>query len=69
MIAITHGLGDDFTAAQFRDRLDNGRKLAILILEFFDRPGITVRRGDLWRTVPRKLGQYGPAPSTAETHG
>jgi selenocysteine-specific elongation factor len=62
MIAIANGLGADFTAAQFRDRLDNGRKLAILILEFFDRHGITVRRGDLRRTVPQKLGQYGPAP-------
>jgi selenocysteine-specific elongation factor len=60
MIGIAHGLGNDFTAAQFRDRLDNGRKLAILILEFFDRHGITIRRGDLRRTVPQKLGQYGP---------
>jgi selenocysteine-specific elongation factor len=59
MIGIAHGLGNDFTAAQFRDRLDNGRKLAILILEFFDRHGITIRRGDLRRTVPQKLGQYG----------
>jgi len=65
MIAIAHELGDDFTAAQFRDKLDNGRKLAILILEFFDRHGITARRGDLRRTVAQKLGQYGPAPSTA----
>ncbi|MBN9088271.1 MAG: selenocysteine-specific translation elongation factor [Reyranella sp.] len=63
MIGIAHCLGNDFTAAQFRDELDNGRKLAILILEFFDRHGITVRRGDLRRTVPQKLGQYGPAPS------
>jgi selenocysteine-specific elongation factor len=63
MIAIAHGLGDDFSAAQFRDKLDNGRKLAILILEFFDRHGITVRRGDLRRTVAQKLGQYGPPPS------
>jgi selenocysteine-specific elongation factor len=69
MIAIAHGLGDDFTAAQFRDKLDNGRKLAILILEFFDRHGITARRGDLRRTVPQKLGQYGPAPSTAGIGG
>jgi selenocysteine-specific elongation factor len=64
MIGIAHGLGNDFTAAQFRDKLDNGRKLAILILEFFDRHGITARRGDLRRTVPQKLGQYGPVPST-----
>ena len=63
MIAIAHGLGRRLHAAQFRDKLDNGRKLAILILEFFDRHGITVRRGDLRRTVAQKLGQYGPAPS------
>jgi selenocysteine-specific elongation factor len=68
MIGIAHGLGNDFTAAQFRDRLDNGRKLAILILEFFDRHGITIRRGDLRRTVPQKLGQYGPAePARAQS--
>jgi selenocysteine-specific elongation factor len=60
MIGIAHGFGADFTAAQFRDKLDNGRKVAILILEFFDRHGITVRRGDLRRTVPAKLEQYGP---------
>ncbi|RXF74978.1 selenocysteine-specific translation elongation factor [Hansschlegelia zhihuaiae] len=34
------------TAARFRDRLDNGRKVAIQILEFFDRHGVTIRRGD-----------------------
>ena len=63
MIAAAAALGPDFTAAQFRDRLDNGRKVAIQILEFFDRHGITVRRGDLRRTVPQKLEQYGPPPS------
>ncbi|HEY6980510.1 selenocysteine-specific translation elongation factor [Reyranella sp.] len=62
MIAAADALGPDFTAAQFRDRLDNGRKVAIQVLEFFDRHGITVRRGDLRRTVPQKLGQYGPPP-------
>ena len=36
-------------AAQFRDRLDNGRKVAIQILEFLDRHGVTMRRGDLRR--------------------
>jgi len=61
MIAIAHGFGRDFTAAEFRDKLDNGRKVAILILEFFDRHGITIRRGDLRRTVPQKLEQFGPA--------
>ncbi|WP_020178382.1 selenocysteine-specific translation elongation factor [Methylopila sp. M107] len=34
------------TAAKFRDRMDNGRKVAIQILEFFDRHGVTIRRGD-----------------------
>ena len=64
MIGIAHAFGRDFTAAEFRDKLDNGRKVAILILEFFDRHGVTVRRGDLRRTVPQKLEQYGP-PSAA----
>ena len=64
MIAIAHAFGRDFTAAEFRDKLDNGRKVAILILEFFDRHGVTVRRGDLRRVVPQKLEQYG-APSAA----
>jgi selenocysteine-specific elongation factor len=67
MVAIAHGFGHDFTAAQFRDKLDNGRKVAILILEFFDRHGITVRRGDLRRTVPLKLEQFGPLPPSGGT--
>jgi selenocysteine-specific elongation factor len=70
MIGIAHAFGREFTAAEFRDKLDNGRKVAILILEFFDRHGITVRRGDLRRTVPLKLEQFGPivaaAPAAAE---
>jgi len=41
--------GVGFTAAQFRDRLGNGRQLAIQVLDYFDRRGITVRRGDLRR--------------------
>ena len=65
MIGIAHGFGHDFTAAEFRDKLDNGRKVAILILEFFDRHGITIRRGDLRRTVPQKLEQFGPPPCAA----
>jgi selenocysteine-specific elongation factor len=64
MIGIAHAFGRDFTAAEFRDKLDNGRKVAILILEFFDRHGVTVRRGDLRRVVPQKIEQYG-APSAA----
>lgn len=33
-------------AAEFRDRIDTGRKLAIQILEFFDRVGYTRRAGE-----------------------
>jgi selenocysteine-specific elongation factor len=39
-----------FNAAEFRDRLENGRKVAIQILEYFDRQGFTMRRGD-WRRI------------------
>ncbi|MFZ5782103.1 MAG: selenocysteine-specific translation elongation factor [Pseudomonadota bacterium] len=60
MIGIAHAFGRDFSAAEFRDKLDNGRKVAIQILEFFDRHGITIRRGDLRRTVPQKLARFGP---------
>lgn len=41
-----------FSAAQFRDRVGGGRKLAIHILEFLDRHGVTLRRGD-WRRINR----------------
>jgi len=63
MVGIAHGFGREFSAADFRDKLDNGRKVAIQILEFFDRHGVTIRRGDLRRTVPQKLEQYGPVPT------
>jgi selenocysteine-specific elongation factor len=44
----------EIAAAQFRDRLEAsgegvGRKVAIQILEFLDRAGVTLRRGDLRR--------------------
>jgi selenocysteine-specific elongation factor len=47
-----------FSAAQFRDRMQNGRKVAIQILEFLDRHGVTVRRGDLRRINPRRLDLF-----------
>jgi len=49
------------TAAQFRDRLDGGRKVAILVLEFFDRHGVTLRRGTLRRIQPRYLDLFAPS--------
>jgi selenocysteine-specific elongation factor len=39
----------DASAASFRDRIETGRKLAIQILEFFDRIGYTRRVGDAHR--------------------
>jgi selenocysteine-specific elongation factor len=51
--------GGAFTAAQFRDRVENGRKVAIQILEFFDRHGVTLRRGDLRRVNRHRLDLFG----------
>ncbi len=52
MAEIAHALAAEsgpsgFAAAAFRDRLGNGRQLAIQILDYFDRSGVTVRRGDM----------------------
>lgn len=48
----------EFVAADLRDRLDNGRKVAILILEFFDRHGVTLRRGDIRRLNRHRLDLF-----------
>jgi len=40
------------TLAGFRDRLDCGRRNAQALLEFFDREGLTLRRGD--ERIPRR---------------
>ncbi len=63
MVGIVVDLGAaspnaQFTAAQFRDRVDNGRKVAIQILEFFDRHGVTLRRGDLRRINKHRLDLF-----------
>ena len=58
-VAATSSKGE-FTAAQLRDRLDNGRKVAIQILEFFDRHGVTMRRGDLRRLNKHRLDLFRP---------
>jgi selenocysteine-specific elongation factor len=47
------------TAAAFRDRLDNGRKVAIQILEFFDKAGVTVRSGDTRRVRRDRRALFG----------
>ena len=56
-----HAADGRFTAAQFRDSLDNGRKVAIQILEFFDRQGVTLNRGTLRRIRTEYLDLFGPA--------
>ena len=48
----------EFTAAQFRDRTMSGRKVAIQILEFFDRHAVTLRRGDLRRINKHRLDLF-----------
>jgi len=50
--ALSVETGGAFTAAQFRDRLGNGRQLAIQILDYLDRRGVTLRKGDT-----RRLGK------------
>jgi selenocysteine-specific elongation factor len=55
------------TAAAFRDRLDNGRKVAIQILEYFDRAGLTQRSGDVRTVREDRLALFGPlAPPSIE---
>src|SRR5262249_56154757 len=54
----------EFTAAQFRDQVNTGRKVAIQILEFFDRHGVTLRRGDLRRMNKHRLDLF-PASADA----
>ncbi len=49
-----------FPAAAFRDRLQNGRKVAIQILEFLDRHRVTLRCGDRRRINPLRADQFGP---------
>lgn len=67
MVAILHDVashGEDgwFNAAAFRDRLQNGRKVAIEILDFFDRLGLTLRRGDLRRINSHCADLFGAEP-------
>lgn len=55
-VARDHGW---FIAGCFRDRVDSGRKVAIQILEFFDRNSVTIRRGERRRLNRHKLDMFG----------
>jgi len=68
MTAIAARLSDPpgtlFNAASFRDHLGEGnlnagRKVAIQVLEFLDRHGVTVRRGDTRFVDHRRAGLFG----------
>jgi len=64
MIAIADRLAagsadETVTAGAFRDKIGSGRKVAIQILEFFDRAGVTVRHGDTRKVSREKLDRFG----------
>ena len=59
MLDLANAAADgQFTAAEFRNRLENGRKVAIQVLEFFDRHGVTLRRGDRRRMNKHRLDLF-----------
>ncbi len=47
--AILSGLAEEFTVAEFRDAAGLSRKYAVPILEWSDKEGLTLRRGDVRR--------------------
>jgi selenocysteine-specific elongation factor len=58
-----------FSAAQFRDQVDNGRKVAIQILDFFDRHGVTLRKGDERRVNRHRLDLFGATCQFGDENG
>ena len=72
MAAIAAAIVNDtglLTAAAFRDRLNNGRKVAILILEFFDKTGLTIRHGDTRQVRTDRLDRFGPHEGSPDDSG
>ena len=64
IVGIAHEIalakpGGVFVAADLRDALKTGRKMAIEILECLDRHGVTMRRGDLRRLNMHRLDYFG----------
>jgi selenocysteine-specific elongation factor len=74
LAAIVRDLNDGRGAAlasEFRDRIGTGRRLAIQILEFFDRVGYTRRAGDthLLRQAALFAAAFAPARSSSAREG
>ena len=70
MVAIARDIEDAqgmVVAAAFRDRLDNGRKVAIQILEFLDRQGVTRRHGDERIIRADRQALFGAPPDLPES--
>ncbi len=61
------GAAGEVTAAMMRDRLNNGRKVAIQVLEFFDSAGLTVRRGDVRTVRAERVGMFGLADAADDS--
>ncbi|CDX23257.1 selenocysteinyl-tRNA-specific translation factor [Mesorhizobium sp. ORS 3324] len=55
---LAAGHDGQFSAAQLRDGVGSGRKVAVHILEFLDRHGVTLRRGDLRRINKHRLDLF-----------
>ena len=55
--------GGTLATSEFRDRIGVGRKIAIQILEFLDKHGVTVRKGDGRVIRSEKLGSFDPPPA------
>ena len=68
------GASRKFSAAEFRDLLGEGthnagRKVAIQVLEFFDRHGMTVRREDARRIDARRIHIFDMPPEPGGGNG
>lgn len=50
-----------FTAPAFRDRVQNGRKVAVEIRDILDRLGVTLGRSDLRRSNLHRVDLFGPS--------
>jgi selenocysteine-specific elongation factor len=58
IIDIAGAGGGRIATAAVRDRLGNGRRISIELLEFFDRHGVTFRRGDFRVLNGQRLDQF-----------